>query len=306
MMRNISCITNLNQPIPPNNLISALVKDELKVITVADSSIMVMPTKRGQFPMRSVPDFLASDAPGNTYHKNILYIDSLGIKDIEYDFRFLSGSLSLAYADPMISEDFNSVNTFAGKVYINWVSRSITQRLGLPLEDRLKMDVVLAAFYVQDGAYTDDYTNKNREHQLIQSIANITGHSASEVVSILDSLAPDNNYLDSGGVPSMESVTPYLKNISAEMDLKINENTIVQVTSNSWYGTGATYQCIAAVNYRPFFIAMVYTAIKSPSFKRARFTTLINDYVIGKDKDQANRFLRTIEHIQRGLDIKEA
>ena len=235
------------------------------------------------------------------------YIDTIGLKPHDLEFRHTATLFSIAYCHPAVTESFSSVSKFTGTVFTNWLSRLISQRFGLPMEDKLQLDILFAIYYLLDGdAISEVLKDERKAAKFLANVAEVATTTLPAVMRVLSLTTKSHTVLAELVSPlDIDLLPAFVKAVSPALDTMVNENTISAMVTSSWYGDHASYYCIAALTSRPIFVAMVYTAINSPVYKRSGLTKLINEFAEGRRKDKSERFTASVDGIYRGLINKK-
>lgn len=265
-----------------------------KVINVGDGSIISVRNKAGHV-RHTLPIMISAENERNTYHRNIFFLDTFGLKDNEADFMYTATLLTAIYEDPTINECFNGVNRLASGLYVQWLANTYIRQYGLDVSESDNIKVVTALYWCSMGRYLNDDIKGDDAFKLIRQVADASGVPEKDVKVIIDKY----ELLDANDETKRVDFTWYMwamKAVSEILGYRMNGVSAMSAISNSWY-RGMAIQSQMAMNYKPFFIAMLYTAFNDRSAARTGIDTLIKNTLEGRRRQQAETFVGTIESI---------
>lgn len=263
-----------------------------KVITVADGSIISIRNQSG-LSRHSLPIMISAEDQRNTTDKNLFFLDTFGLKDSEADFMYTATILSAIWEDPTINESFNGVQRLASGLYNQWLAGAYTRQFGLSVEEGNNVKVVVGLYYQFQGMEID-LSDADTIHRVIRQVADASGVPDRDVKGIIDKY----DILTDGEVAEFSWFLTSLKKVSEILNYRMNGVTALSIVSNSWY-RGMTAQPQLALNYKPFFIAMLYTAFNDRSASRTGIDIMIKNALEGRRRQQAETFVGAIESIMR-------
>lgn len=150
-------------------------------------------------------------------------------------------------------------------VFSDWIADSLTHKFGLGLGDQLRIKVAALVYYTT--MFNDnDLGGDDLEKLLIRTAKQV---AVPELVKeIFEKVKGVKNIGEFASV--LEAVTGNVR--LGGLDL----NGMINIFSNSWYGTSGKEMSILALEHPPTWIALVYMSLIERSFKRSTVATQSN------------------------------
>lgn len=202
----------------------------------------------------------------------------------ELDFLILRAVLSKAWNEGEV-QSMSYFQDLPARIYARMMSEAIVRRLGLDPMEQMRLSVLSAAFYLT--RFMTEASGEVNQIGLATRVARTTSVPADKVLIILESVGelPDN----------IEGFCEKAKMISANARIQqLNAALIVTSLSGMWYGANSRETVAAAIEYPPFFNALVATSLSERSYKNAPFAKLVQQ----SDKNgQGAVFLRHVNEL---------
>ncbi len=263
-----------------------------KLIEVGDGSVISIRNQAG-LTRHTLPIMIPAEDARNTFDKNLFFLDTFGLKDNEADFMYTATLLSAIWEDPTINESYNSVARIAAGLYNQWVAGGYIRQFGLDVNEADNVRIVVTAYFFLQGTIIEEKDWRGDElYRLVRRIAEATGIPDKTVRGKMEAfeLIKEDTHIDFNWLMTR------LKEVSEILNYRMNPITALTAISSSWY-RGMTAQPQLALNYKPFFIAMIYTAFNDRSASRTGIDNMIKTVLEGRRRQQAETFVGAIEGI---------
>lgn len=208
-------------------------------------------------------NYLVSDL--RLYIKNNPDIKNIetSIKNLtEYNFAKSRAILSLSWLNDNTSVIKNNFS-FAGIVYAAWLSEVISKYYALDFKDQSILFIIISFFYQSlfvDGEIDEEMKQKFATHTIKASRT-----TADFVFNIFDRIQTKS---EDSNVFSLIDMCSNIVNILENVRLKnFNIAILLNIISNSWYGTNAKEILAIALEHPPTWCAIVYSAITEKTYK---------------------------------------
>lgn len=166
-------------------------------------------------------------------------------------------------------------------VYSHWLGESIAKRKGLNPADNLKVVTVCAWYYA--SLYLDPellrggQLSESELYGTANRIARVTYNTSEAVVDIIQRI---------GVISSTHDLVESLKDLGILRLRDLNVGLIYSWVSNSWFGNTSSAEMVGiSVEYPPYFVAMLHTAITENTYRRTSF----NDIALRKRRGDDTR-----------------
>lgn len=180
----------------------------------------------------------------------------------EYNFAKSRAILSLSWLNDNTSSMKNSFS-FAGVVYSAWMAEVISKYYALDFKDQSILFVIISYFYQSlfiDGEIDEETKQKFATHTIKASRT-----TADFVFSIFDKITMEQS---DSKVFSLDQLCFNIREILENVRLKnFNTVTLLNIISNSWYGTNAKEILAIALEHPPTWNAIVYSALTEKTYK---------------------------------------
>ncbi len=296
-MKNFSIVTvgtygASTTPKATGQHLDELIAGRTKIVEIGDSSMLSIRNTAG-LSRHPLPILLPADHHTNSYKKNIIFLDTFGLNDSQTDFMYMAAVLTAIWEDENINESFNSVNRLASGLYVRWVADGYINQYGLEYTDADAVKTVAGLYYQLQGYQIDLNEFQDQDvYRVIRQVADSTGVPDKDVKKIIDKfdLIKDKQLID------FDWLIQAFKTVSDLLNVRMNHITALTLVSNSWF-RGMAAQPQLALNYKPMFLAMLFTAFNDRSTARTQFDNMIKNTLEGKRRDQAEVFVSAMEAV---------
>jgi hypothetical protein len=162
--------------------------------------------------------------------------------------------------------DLLSCGNFALTVWTRWLSDLISRKVGLSIQDHLRVSVIVAAYYYclfDSNLVVGDNVAQFSERDKIKmatGIAKATRIEATQALQILDTL------------PVMLDADTFTKTLathggSIRLD-GFNTATLWQSVGGSWFGLNSRELVCVALEHPPTYFAILFKALRSRSYQK--------------------------------------
>lgn len=268
--------------------------EQTRVVEVGEGSMISIRNIAG-LRRHTLPIMLEAEDPKNTHDRNIFFVDTFGLKSNEANFMYNATVLSAIWEDPTINESFNGVGRLAPTLYVEWLASGYIRMFGLDYSESDAVKVVTALYYhLQGTTITEASIEGDNILALIRKVGDATSVQDRRVRDIIDT----NDIFGDEVECNFEWYMAALRKVSKMLDHRLNNVSALAIVSNSWY-RGMTSPPQLALNYRPFFIAMLYTAMVDSSAARTGIDNMIKNALGGNRRQNAEVFVSSIEGIMK-------
>lgn len=189
----------------------------------------------------------------------------------ELDFLICRAAISMQWA----KGDTGGLYVFQDfplRVYSKFLGDAVTRRLGLDPLEQIKLNVVAAFFYLtqfEKEIKLDERTKTNYAVRISRAL-----HApADKVLPILDMISEKQETVTSS---TLDDFCSYAKDIlTSARSTQINAPLIITSISGAWYGANSRETVAVALEYPPFFNALIYSAITDRSYHSSYFAKLV-------------------------------
>lgn len=156
------------------------------------------------------------------------------------------------------------------KVYSHWVGERIAKAVGSdPMET---FNVVIAAgwFYDCQSRESDMLHRSTLDEDAISFARRFGKHISSSVSHITDIV------MSVGYIKNIGEFCDALKKIGGNRLARVNTAQVVALLNNSWYGISSARELAGvAIEYPPYFISMLHTAITEQGYRKTVFVDIV-------------------------------
>lgn len=291
-IREISTYLASHNTRAKNEHFSEIIAKTSKIVNVGDGSVIAIRNISG-LTRHSLPMMVSSTNGRNTFGKNLFLLDTFGLKDNEVDFMYTATILTAIWEDETINENFSSVNRLASNLYNRWVAGTLIRQLGVDYDEHDNIKVVAGLYYILQGESINTETFRGDTiHRVYRQVAEASDVPIKNVKEIIDKL----DLLDDGITLTWNWFFEALKKASNILRYRLTEVSAMTSISGSFY-RGMVAQPQLALNYKPFFIAMLYTVFSDRSAARTGLDTLVKSSLEGRRRQQSEMFVGAIESI---------
>jgi len=274
--------------------LAELIAGTTKRIEVGDASVISVIRKSG--PKRhSLPILISPDEASNTLHKNLLILNTASLRDHEANFMYTATVLTAIWEDETINEDYRTVSRMAANIFVRWTGGAVINRFGVAPADGDAVRIVAAIYYHFQGMRfnEDDYEGRG-SYAILAKLAEATGVPNSRVKEIVDEF----DFFEDKTLFDFTWYVSTLKRVSAILNDLVDAQALLASITNSWF-PGLVVPPQLALQYRPFFIAMLYSAFNDRSASKTSFVRLITNILEGKRRRQGEIFVSAVESIMK-------
>jgi hypothetical protein len=170
--------------------------------------------------------------------------------------------------------------------FINWISRSISGKLGLDPEQQMEITII-TAYYYSNLFYCAEEFDDNTKLKIAQSIARWTRIPAEKVLDITDNIGYLANIVD--------YIAAVRANVHTTRIEHLELGFLYAMLGGSWFGSGSSRETVCvALEHPPTFLALILASLNSRSYRNATLAKVVLMAVKGgNDRD----FIRGITAI---------
>ncbi len=190
-------------------------------------------------------------------------------KSIDYQLAIRRASLHGIWTT---SDQFLLTNSLSSvmQIFASWIAESICKRLDIDSLTQLKIANIAAWWFWCQYNHKESLTDQTRP-KIYRAIAEATRSSFETVEEDLDEIT----YFD-----DLESFIKEVKDRSDHPSIKhLDPASLIQLASGGWMGTWAREIMSVAIEYPPYFAAVVYTALFERGMRSAGFTKLVQRFL---------------------------
>lgn len=179
----------------------------------------------------------------------------------EMDFQLLRARvLKLWISDGFDKQDLLRVGDFAPIVFINWVSKSLSSKLGLDPQQYLNTSIVVGYYYACLH-HEELHFGEDQKMKIASQISRWTRMPVPNVLTVVDQLGYLNNIKDLVDALKAHSGSARMEQLSAGL--------IYALLGGSWFGSNSRETVAVALEHPPTFVAFVKAALELRSYKNA-------------------------------------
>lgn len=190
-------------------------------------------------------------------------------KNVEYDLARRRGILHAIWA----TSDRYLLQNVCGplmQIYSAWISESISRHLNIDSFTQLKIANIAAWWWWCQCNAEEDLTDVRRA-RIYKEIADATRSSYDTVSADLEGL----EYFD-----DLEVFCNEVKERTGGTRIKhLDPASVVQLSTGCWMGTWAREIMAVSIEYPPYLVAVVYTAIHERGTRAAPFSKLVQRFI---------------------------
>lgn len=176
-------------------------------------------------------------------------------------------------------------STFAGRIFVTWLSGLITRNLNLDMLNQVKLKVITGMYF---ECLFEDKEDKEVSIREQQAYAIAAGkYSYTNTQNALEILKD---------IPRMNSIEDYI-NVLHDTDPRFNALTkanIFAMVSRSWFGVSAPIFCGVSLEFPPAFYTMVYFALNYKGYNK---TGIGNIVYASRTSAEAKQFKTGMERL---------
>ena len=155
------------------------------------------------------------------------------------------------------------------QVYAAWISESISKHLNVDAFTQLKI-ANIAAWWFWCQSNTEEDLNENRRAKIHREISEATRCSYDTVEDDLNEIG----YFD-----DLESFCNEVKERTDNSRIKhLDPASVIQLSTGGWIGTWSREIMSVAIEYPPYFVAVVYTAMHERGTRSALFAKFVQRF----------------------------
>lgn len=226
------------------------------------------------------PVDVSSDQRGDEYTKEVTVIDVRPFtkmtqhhgpaitKNVDYD---IACRRALLHGIWRTSDRFLLANSLSSvmQIYASWISESICKRLDVDALTQLKIANIAAWWFWCQYNEESDLTENTRP-RVYRIISEATRSSFDSVEEDLDEIS----YFD--------DLQLFINEVKERCDnprvKHLDPASLIQLASGGWMGTWAREIMSVAIEYPPYFAAVVYTALHERGMRSAMFTKMVQRF----------------------------
>lgn len=227
-----------------------------------------------------------------------LHQQPLNLADVARD----TGNLNFVAYRGVVEADFLAGNYGIYKKYLKSVSGAYALLIGYLIDSIVKLNpaersmVEIAASYFSILQFTpnSEFVNPNDFQYIHNSaIANINRLALTYKVNGKFIEEVVNKFSDVQFTGTIDNLLEYVSRaLSNGKEQIISKNVFINIVSGLWYGHGAAETVIISLENLPTWIALLYTALSNPMFKKSRLASILLKYSRNID---ANNFVSSFE-----------
>jgi len=182
----------------------------------------------------------------------------------ENDYSFQASRLALSQvAEQEGDRPFRRLGDLPVKTFVRWITLAVAQRFNLPLEDQIRVSVIVAYYYFTQLNDTREQVEEER-HRLANMVSRIVGAPVPTVLEAIDPV---------GALTDPKALTQAIADHSGNVRLaNLKFTDLYMVLASSWIGVNSRENVGVALEHIPTFIAMVYMALGDRSYRKTVIT----------------------------------
>jgi hypothetical protein len=173
--------------------------------------------------------------------------------------------------------------------FVNWISRSVSGKLGFDPEQQMVLAVV-TAYYYSNLYYGPQEFNDNVKLKIAQSIARWTRIPADKVLEITDKLG----YLN--------DIKEYISAVKSCLDSTrvdhLDLGFLYTMLGGSWLSNNGRETVCVALEHPPTFLSLVLASLNSRSYRNAMLAKVVLMAVKGGNDNDFVRSIASLTHKQ--------
>lgn len=162
------------------------------------------------------------------------------------------------------------------QVFTGWVPQAIVRNKNLDPHHQQTL-VALSGLWFLSQFTDEDLTSEGARLRAAARIARLTRVPAERIMEITD------------GLGRLLTIDDFVKAVRERVDSpRVSDMTaglLISYIKSAWFGAAAQEISAVALEYPPYFLAMVYTSVDDRSYKNTRLTQLVDIY----DRNGAGR-----------------
>ena len=180
------------------------------------------------------------------------------------------------------------------QVYAAWISESLAKHLNVDSFTQLKIANIAAWWYWCQNNKEEDLT-ENRRSKIYREIAEATRCSYDTV---------EDDLRDIGYFDDLEIFCNEVKERTDNSRIKyLDPASVIQLSTGGWIGTWSREIMSVAIEYPPYFIAVVYTAIHERGARSALFAKFVQRF---SSRPEMKGFKQAIDRISNTGDSPDS
>lgn len=199
----------------------------------------------------------------------------------DWSFQCLRMLLQLAYDDDVIHPV--RLGTLPGKVFIRWITQSLSLRFNLDLSTQMTVSVLCGFYYYQLLSKTS--LEMENFETYASHVSTLTGVPQVRVLEILQ---------EAGKIHTIDQLLECFHRVTQNSRLKgFNFTALFMVVSTSWIGVHSRENVGLALEHAPTLLALIYMACDEKAFRKT---------IISRHAENAGRLQDTqafVKHISR-------
>lgn len=179
----------------------------------------------------------------------------------EYEFQMMRAKLQqLWMRDSFDKLDLLRIGDLGAVTFVNWVTKSLSSKLGLDPQQYLNSSIIVAYYYACLH-YEKAHFGEDEKMKISSQVARWTRVPAANVIALVDQL----DYLG-----NIKDLVECLKVHSGSMRLnQLSAGLIYALLGGSWFGNNSRETVAVSLEHPPTFTALMKAALELRSYKNA-------------------------------------
>lgn len=179
------------------------------------------------------------------------------------------------------------------KLFIHYIGDSLINRMGIDVQYKERIKVILACYYVAQFAEYD-FTNETNLMDIARRLNSVISVDAVYILRFLKEMV-DIDFTSINGL-----VSTLQKNVdSARLD-GLNSGLLITHLGGIWFGFNAAQHVAVALEHPPTWMAMIYASLTTPQGSNGMYEFIRRNKTF---KEGAKSYVETMDRYLKGHDV---
>lgn len=191
----------------------------------------------------------------------------------EHEFQLIRAKLQRLWMhDHFDKLDLLRVGDLGAITFINWISKSLSSKLGLDPQQYLNTSVIVG-YYFACLHYDEAHFGEDDKMKIVSQVSRWTRVPVANFMNIVDQLGYMNGIRD---------LVDALKQFSGSLRLnQLNVGLIYALLGGSWFGNNSRETVAVSLEHPPTFTALMKAALELRSYKNAMLSKVAAQHTRG-------------------------
>lgn len=209
--------------------------------------------------------------------------DSFHVRNqYEYDMQVLRTKLNWIWVTQS-ANILRDISTVPMAVYSAWISETLGRHCMLNPQEQLTVAILSAYFYACQFIEASEEIDKQDKFKIAGQIARATGIRAEDVLDTIED------------IPQIKDASYFaamLHEVTGAVRLRdLNVGVLYGYLGSTWWGTNSKELVAVAVEHPPTWLAILYAAFNSRTFKNAQITKIAE---VRNKRDAGPNYIRSL------------